>query len=280
MDKVFEQMNFMDVVLKQIEMIPNYVVKFAPGILLALIIFIVGRLIVRKASAGTVKATERIPNIDATLSRFFGSLVLFIGMGAVIILSLSAMNINLAFMATVIAALVVALGFALQDTLGDFASGIMLALFRPFKIDDQVEVAGETGVVVETSLFRTKLVTRDNVIISVANGDVFGSTIKNYFHDGKLRLDTDIGVSYDADLNQSIDTILDAVKSDKRIYNDPPPWAKVTGLGDSAVNIQLRVWTDAEDHRKVKMDISQPIKRALDKAGIEIPYEHCSIVKR
>jgi small conductance mechanosensitive channel len=87
-------------------------------------------------------------------------------------------------------------------------------------------------------------------------------------------------VSYDADLNKSIKTILNAVKDDKRIYQDPAPWAKVTTLGDSAVTIQLRVWTDAEDHRKVKMDISQPIKRALDKAGIEIPYEHCMIVKR
>ncbi len=270
----------MDIILEQIEMIPNYLVKFAPGILLGLIIFIVGRLIVRKASAGTVKATERLPNIDTTLSRFFGSLVLFVGMAGVVIVSLSAMNINLAFMASIIAALVLALGFALQDTLGDFASGVMLALFRPFKIDDQVEVAGETGVVLEASLFRTKLVTRDNVIISVANGDVFGNTIKNYFHDGKLRLDTDIGVSYDADLNKSIKTILNAVKDDKRIYQDPAPWAKVTTLGDSAVTIQLRVWTDAEDHRKVKMDISQPIKRALDKAGIEIPYEHCMIVKR
>ena len=270
----------MDLILEKLQLVPDYAVKFAPSILLALIIFIVGRLIVRKASAGTVKATEKIPNIDATLARFFGSLVLFIGMGAVIIMALSAMKINLAFLATVVAALVLALGFALQDSLGDFASGIMLALFRPFKISDQVEVAGETGVVMETALFSTKLLTRDNVVISVGNGAIFGGTIKNYFHDGKLRLDTDIGVSYDADLDKSIAAILSAVKGDARIYKDPAPWAKVTALGDSAVNIQLRLWTDAEDSRKVKMDISKPIKEALDKAGIEIPYEHCSIVRK
>ena len=271
-------MDIVNTIVEKLQLIPDYAVKFAPSILLALIIFIVGRIIVRKASKGTVKATERLPNIDSTLSRFLGSLVLFVGMGAVIVLTLSAMKINLAFLATIVAALVVALGFALQDSLSDFASGIMLALFRPFKIGDQVEVAGETGVVEETGLLSTQLTTRDNIVITVGNGAIFGGTIKNYNHDGKLRLDTDIGVSYDADLNTAIAAIIGAVEGDERIYKDPAPWAKVTSLGDSAVNIQLRLWTDAEDHRKVKMDISKPIKEALDKAGIEIPYEHATII--
>ena len=102
-------------------------------------------------------------------------------MSGVIIAALSAMHINLAFLASVVAALVLALGFALQDSLSDFASGIMLALFRPFGVGDQVEVAGETGVVMETGLFSTQLVTRDNIQISVGNGAIFGNTIKNYF---------------------------------------------------------------------------------------------------
>lgn len=273
-------MDIVNTILEKLQLIPDYAVTFAPSILLAFIIFIVGRFIVRKASTGTVKATEKIPNIDSTLARFFGSLVLFIGMGTVIILALSAMKINLAFLATIVAALVLALGFALQDSLSDFASGIMLALFRPFKIGDQVEVAGETGVVQETGLFSTRLTTRDNVAISVGNGAIFGGTIKNYFHDGKLRLDTDIGVSYNADLDKSIAAIIGAVENDSRVHKDPAPWAKVTSLGDSAVNIQLRLWTDAEDNRGVKMDISKPIKEALDKAGIEIPYEHCMIISQ
>ncbi len=272
--------NMLQTATEIIQLIPNYIIKFAPSLLFGLIIFIVGRIIVRKASSGTVKATEKIPNVDSTLARFFGSLVLFLGMGAVVILALSAMQINLAFLATIIAALVLALGFALQSSLGDFASGIMLALFRPFSVGDQVEIAGETGVVMETGLFSTRLITRDNILISVGNGAVFGGTIKNYFHDGKLRLDTDIGVSYDADLDKSIATILGAVKDDPRIYKDPAPWAKVTSLDDSSVNIQLRLWMDAEDHRKVQMDISHPIKQALDKAGIEIPYEHNTIIRK
>lgn len=271
-------MDILNTVTEKLQLIPDLAIKFAPSILLALIIFIVGRIIVRKASTSAVKASQRVPNIDATLARFLGSLVLFIGMAAVIIMALSAMKINLAFLASIIAALVLALGFALQDSLSDFASGIMLALFRPFKVGDQVEVAGETGVVEETGLLTTRLSTRDNIAITLGNGAIFGGTIKNYNHDGKLRLDTDIGVSYDANLDDAIAAIIDAVKDDDRIYKDPAPWAKVTTLGDSAVTIQLRVWTDAEDHRGVKMAISKPIKEALDKAGIEIPYEHATII--
>lgn len=270
----------MDKVIEVLSKIPGYAVQYAPSILLAFIIFIVGRFIVRRASKTTVTASQRIPNIDATLGKFFGSLVLFVGMGAVIIMALTAMKINLAFLATVVAALVIALGFALQDSLGDFASGIMLALFRPFNVGDEVEIAGEKGVVIETSLFRTRMKTRQNTLISIGNGEIFGNTIKNYFHDGKLILATDIGVSYDADLDKSIDTILGAVSGDSRVHKTPAPWAKVVSLGDSAVVIQLRIWTDAEDYRKVKMDIAQPIKIALDRAGIEIPYEHNTIVRK
>ena len=267
-------------ILEKIQLIPDYVIKFAPSLILAFIIFIAGRLIVRKASSSTVTATSKIPNIDNTLAKFFGSLVLFLGMCGVIILSLSALKINLAFIATIIAALVLALGFALQDSLSDLASGVMLVMFRPFGIGDQVEIAGETGVVHQMGLFSTSLTTRDNVIVHVGNGAVFGGTIKNYFHDGKLRLDTNIGVSYDSDLDKAIKAILKSVSNDSRVHSEPAPWAKVTELGDSAVNIQLRVWTDAEDHRKLKMDISKPIKEHLDNAGIEIPYEHNVIVRK
>ena len=224
----------MDIILDKIQLIPDYAIKFAPSILLALIIFIVGRIIVRKASSGAVKATEKIPNIDSypcPLPRL--SYFIHVGMSGVIIAALSAMHINLAFLASIVAALVLALGFALQDSLGDFASGIMLALFRPFAVGDQVEIAGETGVVMRDGTYSAPSLSHAimSLIISVGNGAVFGGTIKNYFHDGKLRLDTNIGVSYDANLDASIAAILGAVKDDPRIHKDPAPWAKVTSFG-------------------------------------------------
>lgn len=253
--------------------------SFGPKLILAILIFFIGRIIVRKLSGATVKASQRMPNMDLTLAKFLGSLVLFAGLAVVIIASLSALNIPLGFIATIFGAMVVALGFALQDSLGDLASGIMLAFFRPYKIGDEVEINGERGVVTDLSIFTTKLKTVDNIVLVVGNGDAFSNKIKNYNGFGDLRLDMDFGVSYDANLDKAIKAVKSAADGDDRIKTAPEgPWAKVTGLGDSAVNIQLRVWCDAAHYRAIKMDMSQRVKAALDKAGIDIPYEHCMII--
>lgn len=273
-------MDIIGFVMEKLQQIPNLLIEYAPGVLLAVIIFYIGRAIVRRLSSATVKASEKIETIDATLARFFGSIVLFAGMAAVIIAALSAMNISLGFLASIVAALFVALGFALQDTLGDVASGIMLVMFRPYKVGDEVELNGEIGVVVEVGLFTTRMVTRDNIELVIGNSDALGNTIKNFYDYGDRRLDMDFGVSYNADIGQAIDAITSAADGDDRIHRegDRAPWAKVVELGDSAVVIQLRVWCAADEHRNVKMDISARVKAALDAAGIEIPYEHNMII--
>ena len=126
-----------------LEWLTNVTVEWAPKIALAVGIFVIGRMIVRRLSRATESSTKKMPTVDETLARFFGSVVLFIGMIAVLVSALSAMNINLAWIGTIVAALFVALGFALQDTLGDFAAGVMLVAFRPYKIGDEVEIGGE-----------------------------------------------------------------------------------------------------------------------------------------
>ena len=175
--------------------------------------------------------------------------------------------------------MVVALGFALKGTLGDMASGVMLAFFRPYVVGDEVEINGQRGQVKSLDLFSTTLTTPDSVEVMVGNGAAFGNQIKNYNGYGDLRLDMDFGVGYDADLDKAIEVIKSTADGDDRIKSNPEgPWAKVTGLGDSAVNIQLRLWCDANDYRPIKADMSYRIKKALDKAGIDIPYEHCMII--
>lgn len=272
-------MDILSLIMDKLRQLPNLMIEIAPGIAFAIGIFIIGRAIVRRLSSATVKASEKVATIDATLARFFGSVVLFAGMGAVIIASLSAMNINLAFLASVVAALLIALGFALQDTLGDVASGIMLVMFRPYRVGDEVELNGEKGVVTRLGLFTTRMTTRDNIELVVSNSDALGNTIKNYYDYGERRLDMDFGVSYDADLGTAIEAIKSACQGDERILERPEgPWAKVVSLGDSAVVIQLRVWCEADHLRHIKMDLSGRVKTALDKAGVEIPYEHTSII--
>lgn len=273
-------MDFVGLLMERLEALPDLLIKFAPGLLLAILILLIGRMIVRRLSNATVTASKRMPNMDETLARFFGSIVLFVGMGAVIISALSAMNIPLGFLATIAASLFIALGFALQDTLGDVASGLLIIMFRPYKVGEEVELNGDKGVVREVGLFATRMVTRDNIELVVSNGDALGNTIKNFYAFGDRRLDMDFGVSYDADLNDAIAAIKSVADGDDRIKSDPAPWAKVTELGDSSVGIQLRLWCDADDYRGIQMDISERVKHALDKAGIEIPYEHGMIIKR
>lgn len=266
------------IIIEQLRNLPNLVIQFAPGLLLALAIFIIGRFIVRRLSKATVAASAKVNNIDETLARFFGSMVLFVGMFAVIIASLSAMNVNLAFLATIVASLMIALGFALQDTLGDVASGIVLAMFRPYGVGDEVEISGEKGVITELGLFATRMVTRDNIELVISNGDALGNTIKNYYAFGDRRLDMDFGISYGSDIGTAIKALTQAATRDDRVKSDPAPWAKVTELGDSAVVLQLRVWCEADNHRKVQMEMSRYVKEAFDDAGIEIPYEQCMII--
>lgn len=273
-------MDILTLILERIRTLPNLVIEFAPGLFLAVAIFIIGRALVRRLSKATVNASSRINNIDETLARFFGSLVLFAGTLAVIVAALSAMNVNLAFLATVVASLMLALGFALQDTLGDVASGIVLAAFRPYKVDDEVEINGETGVVKELGLFATRMVTRDNIELVISNSDALGNTIKNYYAFGDRRLDMAFGIGYGADIGTAIGALLEVAAEDARIHGDPKPWAKVVELGDSAVVLQLRAWCKADDHRKIRMDLSERVKSAFDAAGIEIPYEHNTIIPR
>jgi small conductance mechanosensitive channel len=156
----------------------------------------------------------------------------------------------------------------------------MLIIFRPYNVGDEVELNGTQGFVTNLALFATKLRTPENVEVTIANGDAFGNTIKNYFSFKERRLDMDFGVSYDANLDDAIAAILSSANDDKRIHKSPSPWAKVISLDDSAVTIQLRVWCDAEDHRQIKMDIPYRVIKALGKAKVEIPYPHTSIIKR
>jgi len=256
-----------------------WAISFGPKFLAAILIFFIGKIIVKKLSGATVTASQKVPNLDLTIAKFLGSIVLMVGLFAVTIAALSTLGVGLGFIATIVGAMVLALGFALKGSLGDLASGVMLAFFRPYVVGDEVEINGERGKVKSLDLFSTTLTTVDSVELLVGNGAAFGNKIMNYSDFGDLRLDMDFGVSYDADLNEAIAAITAAASEDERIIDTPHgPWAKVTGLGDSAVNIQLRVWSKSSDHRDIKMDMSYRVKKALDKAGIEIPYEHCMII--
>jgi len=247
---------------------------YAVPALFALIILWIGFAIARKIATKSETAFNKAPNADPSLSRFFASLVKFIIMLVVAMAALSVLGVDTTSIFGVIAASGAALAFVLQGSLGNIAAGVMLILFKPYKIGDEVEIGGARGKVEDIAMTATRLSTADRVEIIVANGKAFSGVIKNYSSMGARRLDRNFGISYDADIDTAIEAITSAAAANPRVHSDPAPWAKVVNLGDSSVDIQLRAWCDAGDYKAFSTEISQPVKEALDAAGIGIPYPH------
>ena len=250
------------------------VVAYAVPAFIALLILFIGSRVAKTVASKSEGAFNKAPNSDPGLSRFFASFIKFALMLVVVMAALSVMNVDTTSIFGIIAASGAAFAFILQDSLGNIAAGVMLIFFKPYKIGDDVEVGGSAGKVISIDMTATRLSTTDSVEIIVANGKAWGGTIKNYTSMGARRLDRDFGISYDADIDTAIKAITDAAAANPRVHANPAPWAKVVNLGDSSVDIQLRAWCDAADYKALSTEISQPIKQALDAAGISIPYPH------
>ena len=247
---------------------------YAVPLVLALLVIFIGFSIAKKIARAAEKNLNKSPNSDPSLSRFFASLVKFLLMMVVIMAALGILGVDTSPIVGLVAASGAALGFVLQGALGNVAAGVMLMLFRPFKIGDEIEAGGVAGVVTGIELTATRLKTSDNVEVIVANGGIWGGTIKNRTSMGARRLDVNFGISYDGDIDKAITAITGAAAANPRVNSDPAPWAKVVNLGDSSVDIQLRAWCNASDYKALSTEISQPVKHALDAAGIGIPYPH------
>ncbi len=215
--------------------------------------------------------------IDLTLSRFFGKLAKWTIMVLAILSILSYFGVQTTSFAAVIGASALAIGLAFQGTLANFAAGMMLLIFRPFKVGDAVEVAGETGKIYEIDLFNTIMDTFDNRRLILPNGSVFGSTIENITFHPTRRVDVNVGVSYAADIDKTRQTLLAAVKRVDNVHDEPEPVAYLLELGDSSVNWVVRVWTDTPEFWAVREKLTQAIKHELDAAGLEIPFPQMDV---
>jgi small conductance mechanosensitive channel len=173
-----------------------------------------------------------------------------------------------------------AIGLALQGTLSDLAAGFMLILFRPYKLGQYVDIGGTAGTVKDLNLFITELVTPDNVQIIVPNGQSWGSIITNYSAHDTRRVDLVFGIDYGDSADKAMGIILDAARADDRVHADPEPWARVTNLGDSSVDLTARLWCDAGDYWDLKFALTKTIKEAFDAQGISIPYPHTVEIKK
>lgn len=240
----------------------------------ALIVLVIGLRVAGWLGRLVRKISMQQESIDDTLGNFFGSMVRWAVTAAVFIAVLQVFGVPATSFVAILGALTLAIGLSLQGALGNIASGVMIMIFRPYKLGDYVEAAGAAGTVKDINLFQTVLATVDNVMIMVPNSQAIDGVIKNYSGYSTRRVDLTFGIDYGDDINKALGVIQSIVDADKRIMRDPEPFARVVNLGDSSVDIQIRNWVQASDYWDVRFDLLQGIKEAFDENGISIPYPH------
>jgi small conductance mechanosensitive channel len=246
------------------------VVDWSGRILGALVIFIVGRILMRGLTTWATAAMRRI-GMDDTLSRFLGNLIyiaLLIFLGLTVFQTL---GVPMTSFLAIVGAAGLAIGLALKDSLSNFSSGVMLVFFRPFKVGDQIDAAGVGGIVESIGIFNTILKTADNRVINVPNSLVYSGTITNYNAESTRRIDLAIAIGYDADIPQAKSVIAAIIAAESRIAKHPAPEVAVQDLLPTAVTLAVRVWVQTSEFGAVRSDLLERIKRALDKYELSIP---------
>lgn len=234
-------------------------------------ILLIGRFLARWGRKVIRRVMERA-NVDETLIPFVSSLAYYAILLIVVIAVLGAVGIQTASLVAVLGAAGLAVGLAMQGTLSNFASGVMLLIFRPFQKGDYVEAGGVAGSVEAIRIFTTTLRTPDNVDLILPNGSVWGSTIKNYAANATRRIDLAIGISYDDNIQTAIDAIDSVIRGDSRVLAEPAPVIAVAELADSSVNLVVRPWCNREDYWDLRFDLTRQLKERLEAAGCSIPY--------
>ncbi len=238
---------------------------------IALAIFIVGRWISRWLT-NLVRKLMTKSDMDIMLVNFLGNLVYTVLILVVVMAALDHLGIKTTSLLAVFGAAGLAIGLALKDSLSNFSSGIMIILFRPFKVGDFIEAGGATGVVEEVRMFATIMRTGDNCQIIVPNGQIYSGTITNYSAKPTRRIDLVFGIGYGDDMAKAKSIIEDILQQDERILSDPAPGVALGELADSSVNFNVRPWVKSEDYWSVRPDLLEKIKLAFDANGISIPY--------
>ncbi|MAB47007.1 MULTISPECIES: mechanosensitive ion channel family protein [Flavobacteriaceae] len=251
----------------------DLIVEFAPKILAAILIWIIGSWIIKMLMKGIKKAMTKA-NYDDSLKKFLLNLLSWIFKIVLILVVLGTVGVETTSFAAILAAAGLAVGMALQGSLGNFAGGVLIMTFKPFKIGDLIEAQGEIGVVKEIEIFTTKLTGLSNREIIIPNGALSNGNIINFTTEGTRRVDLVFGVSYDADIKQTKEVLMNVLTSNPKVLNEPAPTVTVLELADSSVNFAVRPWCKAEHYWDVYFEVTENTKEALDAAGIEIPYPH------
>lgn len=252
-------------------LVGELVTRFGLRIIAAIAIFIIGTWLA-KVIRRIVKNVLSKSRVDPTLIGFAGNLAYIAVLTFVTIAALAQLGIQTASFIAVLGAAGLAVGLALQGSLSNFAAGVLMLIFRPFKVGDFIEAAGAKGVVNEIQIFTTTLKTPDNKTVIIPNGKLYGDNIINYSTESQRRVDLTFGIGYEDNVDQARQIILDVLEQDQRIFKEPAPIVGVIELGESSVNFAVWSWVNASDYLNVLFDLNETIKRRFDEAGINIPY--------
>lgn len=257
------------------------ILAFGLKVVGALFLVIIGLRVASILGRMVRNIANRNEEIDDTIGNFFGSMVRWAITAAVFIAALQVFGVQATSFVAILGAMTLAIGLSLQGALGNIAAGVMIMMFRPYKLGDYVEAAGAAGTVKDINLFQTVLATVDNVQVMVPNSQAIDGVILNYSGYATRRLDITFGIDYGDDIDKAVGIIESLIRSDTRIFKDPEPFVKVVELNNSSVDIQSRVWLNGKDYWDVKFELLKKTKEAFDAQGITIPYPHqVEIVKQ
>ena len=251
-----------------IELATRYGINF----IFAILILIIGFWVSARVKRVVLNACSSSPKIDNTLGAFFSSLARYVIIIFTILAVLDRFGVETASLIAILGAASLAIGLALQGTLSNVASGVMLLIFRPFKVGEFVDVGGLEGTVKMLGLFFTEMATSDNIKIIVPNSKIWGSAIKNYSANKTRRIDLLIGISYGDDIDHAITELNKVLETDSRILKDPSSTIFVNELGESSVNLGIRVWVEGSNYSAVRWNLIKNIKQNFDKNDLNFPY--------
>jgi len=258
----------MDALLSKIvEMATTYGMKF----ILAIVVLIVGLIVIKAITKWAVKMMKR-GSVDDSLIPFIRSLISITLKLLLIVSILSMVGIQMTSFIALLGAAGLAVGLALQGTLQNFAGGVIILLFKPYKVDDYITTQGFSGTVKEIQIFSTILTTPDNQTIIIPNSPISVNAITNYSTQDTRRVDFTFGIGYSDDIDKARSVIMKVLNNDERILKEPEPLVKISNLGDSSVDFATRVWVKSGDYWSVFFDTNEKIKKEFDSEGISIPF--------
>lgn len=251
-------------------------VAYAPKVLLALLTLLIGLWVIKSITRLTDKAMEK-REVDVSLRNFLSSLVSIILKALLVLSVISMVGIETISFVAILAAAGFAIGMALQGSLGNFAGGVLILIFKPYKVGDYIEAQGFAGAVNSIQVFNTILKTPDNKTIIIPNGAMSSGPITNYSTEPTRRVDFVFGIGYGDDIQKAREIIDGIIKADSRILKEPEPAILVGELADSSVNFTVRVWANATDYWGIYFDMQEKVKLEFDKQGVSIPFPQTDV---